>query len=191
MLHTTFAKAKEFGACESSYRKMAKLLGGVTKYGKDTPIPLDTVLEVCGLDDTLWALRCTVEPSNNLIIEIACQYKEHVLHIFEEMYPNDKRPRLAIEAARLCLTDNSAAARDAAWDAAASDAAARDTSASDAAAGEAAWYARYAVRYAAARYESAFAWDATDWYTSASDAASDAEKEWQEKALIKLIKGGE
>jgi hypothetical protein len=51
-----------------------------------------------------------------------------VLRIFEEKYPNDNRPRKAIEAAEKCLADDSSAARAAAW------AAARD-------AGAAAWAA--------------------------------------------------
>jgi len=118
MLHTTFAEAKENNACIESYRKMGGALGGITKYGKDTPIPLDKVIEVCGLDDATWALRCTLEPSENFAIEFACRCAEHVLHFYEDKYPNDKRPRKAIEEARKCLTDKSPAARAAAWDAA-------------------------------------------------------------------------
>ena len=57
----------------------------------------------------------------------ACDCAEHVLHIFEKQYPNDKRPRIAIEVARKYANGlasdkelNTArdAARDAAWDAA-------------------------------------------------------------------------
>ena len=55
----------------------------------------------------------------------AADCAEHVLHIFEREYPNDKRPRLAIQAARDFVNgkiDAAArdaakeAARDAAWD---------------------------------------------------------------------------
>ena len=114
MLHTTFNKAHEAGACTESYKKMAKALGGITKYGKHTPIPLDKVLEVCGLQDTIWAMRCTIEPSENILIELACRCAEHTLTNFESLYPDDKRPRKAIEAARVCITDKSEAARSAA-----------------------------------------------------------------------------
>src|SRR3990167_4233695 len=118
MLHTTFAKAKEANACVESYKRMGDALGGITKYGKDTPIPLDKVLEVCGLTDAIWSLQCTTEPSENFLIEFACGCAEHVLCFFEDKYPDDKRPRKAIEAARICLTDKSQAARAAAWRAA-------------------------------------------------------------------------
>jgi len=101
---------------------MAKALGGVKKYGDNTKTPLTKILEVCGLQDALWCLRCTIEPSKDFSIELACRYAEHTLHFFEDKYPDDKRPRQAIEAARNCITDKSAAAR-AAWDT--GDAAAR------------------------------------------------------------------
>ena len=55
----------------------------------------------------------------------ACDCAGHALHFFEEKHPNDNRPRLAIEASRRTITDQSpdalvarAAAWDAAWDAA-------------------------------------------------------------------------
>ena len=84
-------------------------------------------------------------------LQYAIYAAEQVIELFEKQYPNDKRPRLAIEAARKCITDNSraardaaraagAAARDAAW-AAARDAA-RDAGA---AARDAAWAAGAAM----------------------------------------------
>lgn len=53
----------------------------------------------------------------------ACDCAEHVLHLFESKFPNDKRPRRAIEVARRFASgeaskDELAAAWDAAWDAA-------------------------------------------------------------------------
>ena len=53
----------------------------------------------------------------------ACDCAEHVLHIFEKQYPNDKRPRIAIEVARkyangLASDKELNTARAAAWDAA-------------------------------------------------------------------------
>ena len=59
---TTFALLRQHGACESGYRKLAKHLGGVNKYGRDKPIPLLTVLGSNGLGDTLWSLRAVLEP---------------------------------------------------------------------------------------------------------------------------------
>ena len=118
MINTTFNLAHKANACTSGYKKLAEYLGGIEKYGKDTPIPLTTVLESNGLDDTIWALRCTIEPSENILIEFTCRCTEHILHFYEDKYPNDKRPRQAIEAARRCITDKSPAARAAAWAAA-------------------------------------------------------------------------
>lgn len=86
---------------------------------------------------------------------------ERVLHVFEKHFPNDKRPRLAIQAARdfahgrisrADLTAARAAAWDAAWDA-----------------------ARGAARDAA--------WDA------ARDAARDAELRWQVQRLKEYLEG--
>ena len=44
MLFTTFAKLHEHGACMEGYTKLARSLGGVNEYGKDTPISLDKIL---------------------------------------------------------------------------------------------------------------------------------------------------
>ena len=121
MLHTTFNKLHEFGACTEGYRKLAKYLDGVAKYGKNTPIPLDKIIESNGLMDTIWTLRATTESSENLLIEFACRCAEHILHFYEDKYPDDNLPRLAIEAARKLITDKSpAAAKSArkAWSAA-------------------------------------------------------------------------
>ena len=174
MLHTTFNKLHENGACIEGYQKLAKSLDGVHKYGKDTPIPLGKIIESNGLQDTIWTLRATIEPSEDLLIEFACRCAEHVLHFFEDKYPTDKRPRLAIEAARYCITDKSpkaAAARDAAW--AAARAAAWDAAG---AARDAAWDAAGAAAWAA--------WAAAgDAWAAAGTAAGDAQKQMQIKIL--------
>ena len=107
MLNTTFNRLHQAGACTGGYRKLAAYLGGVNKYGPDTPIPLTTILESNGLADTLWCLQATIEPAQDLIIEYCCRAFEHVEHIWDAKYPNDKRPHLAIVAARRCLTDKS------------------------------------------------------------------------------------
>ena len=126
MLNTTFNKCHEAGACPEGYRKLAKALGGVDKYGKDTPIPLSKIVESNGLLDAIWTLRCTLEPSENIQIEFACRCAEHVLHFYEDKYPDDNRPRKAIEKARACITDKSQAASDVALATRVAWAAARD-----------------------------------------------------------------
>ena len=114
MLFTTFKKLHENQACTEGYQKLARSLGGVNKYGEDMPIPLDKILESNGLQDTIWSLRATTESSENLLIEFACRCAEHVLHFYEDKYPDDKRPRRAIETTLVCITDKSPEARAAA-----------------------------------------------------------------------------
>ena len=109
----------------------------------------------------------------------ACDCAEHVLPIFEKQYPDDKRPRHAIETARKfalgTATQDELAARDAARDAAR---AARDAARAAAwAAGDAAWDAGDAGDVA--RAARAAAWAAGD--------AGDAENKWQAKILLKII----
>ena len=100
MLYITFRLAKEAGACAESYKQFARHVGGITKFGKDTPLPLTDVVEVCGFEDALWALRRTTEPCDRLARLFACDCAEHVLPIFEQKNPGDKRPRKAIEVSR-------------------------------------------------------------------------------------------
>jgi len=93
----------------------------------------------------------------------AADCAEHVLKIFEDKHPGDKRPRKAIQAAREFakgqITQGQLdAARDAAGDAARAAAGDAARAAARAAAGVAAW-----------------------------DAARDAEREWQARRLLKYL----
>ncbi len=184
MLYATFALAHKSNACTESYKKMGEALGGITKYGKDTPIPLDTVVEVCGLQDAIWSLRCTTEDSQNLLIEFACRCAEHVLHFYEDKYPGDNRPRLAIEAARVCLTDKSPNA----WSARSAA-----ESAAESAAWSAAWSARSAAESAAWSAAGSAAWSAAGSaaesaaWSAAESAAESAEQEWQKQQFLELL----
>ena len=184
MLHTTFRKLKEAGACKPSYKKMAKALGGVRKYGLDTPIPLDKVLEVCGLDDAFWSLRIILEDADKEIRLLVCDYAERVLPIFEREFPKDNRPRNTIAVTRLFIEgqatrDELEIARDAVW-AAEDKAAARID--------EAAWGA---ARIAAAAVRAA---EAVDDGAAARIAAAAvratikaAEREWQTQRFLQLL----
>ena len=185
MLNITFKKAHESEACASGYRKLAEFLGGVDKYGENKPIPLSTVLESNGLNDTLWAFRCLVESpeeSQKLLVEFACRCAEHVLINYEKLYPDDKRPRLAIEAAR-AFTEGRGTAR------AAADAAyAAHAAYAACAAAYAACAAAYTARAAAdAAYAAAHAACAAAYAARAAYAADAAEKEWQKNTLLALL----
>ena len=121
MLTTTFQILKESGACEEGYKKLAKNLGGIRKYGKDKPIPLWNILKSNGLDDVLWCSDKTQQPeeAEKVFRLMAADFAESVLHIFEKEYPDDNRPRLAIKASRdyangnIYDADRSAASADA------------------------------------------------------------------------------
>ena len=127
-------------------------------------------------------MRLVREIPTKVIRQFAIDCAWRVLHIFEEKYPDDKRPRKALEAAQVYLNnptkvnkDKLDAAGDAAW--AAGDAARAATWA----AARAATWAAGAAAWAAAR---AAAWAAGD----AARAAGDAEIKWQNKHLINLIR---
>ena len=198
MIHTTFRKLHEAGACTERYRFLAKALGGIKTYGKDTPITLLQILDINGLDDALWALRACddAEKFNRLL---ACDYAEHVLRIFETRYPDDYRPREAIAVSRRYARGEATDAElSAAWYAA--DSAAE-------AAGYAAWYAAGYAAGAAARDAAVAARDAARdaawaaaWYAArdaarsagaACAAAEAAERTWQEARLRELLERGQ
>ncbi len=141
MLYTTFNLAKAAGACSGSYEKMARALGGVKKYGADTPIPLAKTLEVCRLDNTLWTLRCTTLDSKTISVTYACDCAERVLPVYEAKYPDDKRVRSCIEIPRKYLTGE-ASEEDVER--------ARTAAATAAEAAEAAWAAAWAAEAARA-----------------------------------------
>ncbi|MEE9159974.1 MAG: hypothetical protein V3U60_16515 [Gammaproteobacteria bacterium] len=173
---TTFRKCHEVDACIDSYKKMAKALGGITKYGRNTDTPVLKVLEVLGLEDALWVLGEACGKQGKTIARLwGADCAAHVLHFFENKYPNDNHPREAIIATRAFTRgeiDYAAwnAARAAAWDAA------RD------AAGNAAWAAARAAARAAAEAAAQAAARAAA-RAAAFDAAWDAEREWQTERL--------
>ena len=105
----------------------------------------------------------------------ACDCAERALPIFEKKYPDDKRPRQAIETARE-YANGKATKKElvAAWAAARDAAGVAAWAAARYVACDAAWYAaRYAARYAA--------WDA------GRDAARAAERKWQTERLMEYL----
>ena len=101
--------------------------------------------------------------------KLACVFARHVLHIFKEKYPDDKRPGLALE----CAENENSTGKERTADAAAVDAAANAANAAYAAANAAAAdasaaYAAYAAANAAYAAANAAA------YASAADASAAA-----------------
>lgn len=116
-LTITLNLLRDAGACQNGYRKLLKSLP--PDFGHDDPINLLHILGSNGLDDTLWCLRATIEDAHSVAILIAADIAESVLHIWQDQYPDDQRPQLAIQAARDFVAGkiSSSAASDAASDA--------------------------------------------------------------------------
>jgi hypothetical protein len=148
-------------------QKMADKL--ILQYLKDGILP-DHFYEYSKLDDRKLRL-------------FACDCAERVLPIFEKQYPDDKRPRQAIDTARKFANGDAtqeelAAAWAAAWAAARGAAGDAAWAAAWGAAGDA---ARDAARGAAGDAARDAAWDA------AWAAAWDAEKSEQSKILLRYL----
>jgi hypothetical protein len=163
---------------------------------------LDAAWQACQRGDwMLWLAGKTCGPVNTpghrLMTSAKCRCARLVLHLFEDKYPDDNRPRLAIESAErysvgdgydpkpadaayaaayaadaaysAAYADAAAYAADAAYAAAYADAAAYAADAADAAAYAADAAAAYAAYAADAAYAAAYAADAAAAY--AADAA--------------------
>ena len=198
---TTFQLARKAGACKTSYRAFAEYVGGIEKYGKDTPIQLGHILDVLGFNDALWCLRCTQVPekARKLSLLLAGDYAERVLYLYELEYPFDSRPRDAISATRLYAEDKikasaMLAAGDAAWlagvDAAGSSAGEAARSAAWTAARLAPWEITISAARSAARSAAwAEAW-ATALYAdrvATWETARKAETAWQINRFLEVI----
>ena len=152
MLTTSFRRLKDHEACTRRYRHLAKALGGITKYGRDKPIPLVVILEHNGLEDTLWALPTVPDDQKDEMVRVsrlfACRcVRETPLADGRKVWDllEDERSREAVRVAeRHAVGEVADAARAAACDAA--------CDAARAAAWDAAYYAARAAAWAAARY---------------------------------------
>ena len=97
MITTTLNRIKDKSPCVEGWQKLLSYLGK-TK-ADDEELPLLTILKSNGVDDCIWAFQCT-DDNESIYRHIAADFAESVLHIYEKEYPEDKRPRLAIQAAR-------------------------------------------------------------------------------------------
>jgi hypothetical protein len=132
----------------------------------------------------IWILQRTLSKTD--LVRLAVFSAEQVIGVFEKKYPDDDRPRKAIEAAKEYIKNPTAYAADAA-DAASSAAYAADAAAY---AADAASYAAYAAR--AASY-AAYAADAAAYAAYAADAAAyaaDAAAYAADAIKIKILKYG-
>ena len=151
-IFTTLNNIREHAPCASGWSKLLKSLDKT--HADDVPLALEQILDSNGLDDTLWALRAVKGHDKELRL-FACQCARLVLPIFEKKYPEDDRPRKAIEAAEAFALgqigkDELQKAADAAYAAYAADAAYAPCAADAAYTPCAAAYAAYATCAAAA-----------------------------------------
>ena len=144
MKKITLATLERFNACNSG----KEWFGAKFPKGANLKDGLEAALEDKRHDDANWLLTHIMTRKQRMAYAIFAA--EQVIHIYERQYPDDKRPREAIEAAKAVLAHDTkenqeklAAARDATWDAAwdAARAAAR------AAAWDAAWDAAWAAAW--------------------------------------------
>ena len=174
MLTTSFRRLKDHQACTARYRHLAKALGGITKYGRDKPIPLVVILEHNRLEDTMWALPTVPDSQRDEMIRVsrlfACRcVRETPLADGRKVWDllEDERSREAVRVAeRHAVGEATDAARAAACDDA--------CDAARAAACDASWYAARAAAWAATRADAA--WDASYYAARAAtyDDARDA-----------------
>jgi hypothetical protein len=115
---------------------------------------------------------------HGVVVEMACRFAESVLDVFEKEYPDDKRPREAIMAARAWIKNPCQETRDAAAYAAdAADAADAAYAAYAAYAVNAAYAASYAADAAYANAAANAAWAARAAYYAADVDPSQKEKQ--------------
>jgi len=169
---------KKMGACEEGIEEFKKL------FGDKEVDAIQALLKFAKLEPrySIWWLTETFSKEHN--VKLAIYSAELVLHIFEDKYPDDDRPRKAIEAAKEYLKNPTEDNRNASYAAAAaSSAAAYASSASSSSASSSASSAAYsaAVSYFASSASS----------SSASSAAYDAEYEKaKSETYLKIIKYG-
>jgi len=190
MLHTTFALAREAGACQGSYRAVAKALGGIPRYGRDTPIPLSRILEVSGLEDALWCLRCVLPeeaPARDRLARLlSCDYADRIAPLWVAPPGEGWVPADTISVARRYAIGQATAeelqvARDAASAAAiAANSASYTACSASYTAYAVADTAVYAVADTAATYAAAYAARAT---YAADTTRATAERAWQAQRL--------
>lgn len=58
MLTTTLREIQANNPAKPCWRKLLRKIGGMRRYGLDTPLPVSRVLDLIGLDDTLRVVDC-------------------------------------------------------------------------------------------------------------------------------------
>lgn len=178
-LHTSYYLLRRHDDGSDHFAEIQRAAVAEGYHGDHAPIPLTLVLEAVGIDETLWALQAVLpeeEWGSAVTRLLACDYAEHVAHLWFASEGVTWKPADTIEIARRYAHGNATrnelvAARDAA----------RTAAGVVAAAGSVTQEAADAAAYDAAQAASkSAAWDAADpvhksaaWH--AGFAAGDAE----------------
>ena len=179
MINTTLTKIRDCHPCEESW---VDLLAGLGKTkADDDPVPMTDILRICGIADCLWATRSLPEHDKTWRL-LACDYADNMLHLFEDKYPDDSRPRDCIAVSRRsalgeAMHDEREAARGGAAGAA-----------EDAWTAGAAWAAR-AARAVGNTGAVRAVGDA--WAAGAAGAVGDTWAAWAETRLVACLEAGE
>ena len=147
-LTTTLNKIRACSPCTSGWQTLLKHVG--KDFDPDAEINLLTILQSNGVADMLWTLRATDQDSKRIASQLAIEFAEQALPIFEKRRPDDARPRNAIQAARDYL-DGKISLKELQ---------ACRSHAADANAYSAAYSAAYAAAYSASYYADAAAYAA-------------------------------
>lgn len=109
MIYTTYNQACKYNACERALVAWDKHVGGIKKFGANTQIPLTDILDVLGIDDCLWAFSAVQdkEVADIIATKFLTAIVDRTLIYFESEYPEDNRPRQAIEVLRAYLLNPS------------------------------------------------------------------------------------
>jgi len=179
MITTTLRKIRQHNPCSEGWRTLLTFLG---KTGADDdPLPLVTILQSNGLDDTLWCLR-TITGHGKEITRFALSCAQEVKHLM-----TDQRSLDALDAVERHL-ESPLSREELDRVSAAAEAAAR-AAARAAGAAWAAAEAAVAAAWAAAEAAVAAAWAAA-WAAEAAEAAeSRAEARSRQAQIFKGIFG--
>ena len=171
MLYTTLELLKKQSACLEGMKTLIDSLA--PNYPKDKQISLAHIFKSNGFDHAMWALRATTVDARKFTAHMAIDFAFRVIDNFEKQFPDDKRPRTALEQTEAFLdgkitlkelesaawSAESAArsAESAAWSAARSA-----ESAARSAAWSAAWSAARSAAWSAASAARSAAWSAAE-----------------------------
>ena len=129
MLYTTLELLKKQSACLEGMKTLIDSLA--PNYPKDKQISLAHIFKSNGFDHAMWALRATTVDARKFTAHMAIDFAFRVIDNFEKQFPDDKRPRTALEQTEAFLDGKitlkelesaersaASAARSAAWSAA-------------------------------------------------------------------------